>query len=103
MGKGSKQRPTDHDAFSANFDAIFGKKEVIKEADVVKEEKEENEDDDEEDCCYEYECCRCGKLTSDEVSTYEVIDREPYGDQTVDRVSYEASCDRCGSDDIEEL
>ena len=25
-GKGSTQRPTDHDAFSKNFEAIFGKK-----------------------------------------------------------------------------
>lgn len=25
-GKGSKQRPTDHDAYSKNWDAIFGKK-----------------------------------------------------------------------------
>ena len=26
MGKGSKQRPTDHKKYSSNFDAIFGKK-----------------------------------------------------------------------------
>jgi hypothetical protein len=26
MGKGSKQRPTDHKKYSNNFDAIFGKK-----------------------------------------------------------------------------
>ena len=25
-GKGDKQRPTDHAAYSANYDAIFGKK-----------------------------------------------------------------------------
>jgi hypothetical protein len=25
-GKGDKQRPTDHEAYSANFDAIFGNK-----------------------------------------------------------------------------
>lgn len=82
MGKGSKQRPTDHDVFSANFDAIFGSK---------------------EEYTYYYECSNCGKLTRDEVSKYEVIDREPYGDRTVDRVSYEVTCDKCGSDDVEEL
>jgi hypothetical protein len=25
-GKGSKQRPTDHSAYSSNYDAIFGRK-----------------------------------------------------------------------------
>ena len=25
-GKGDKQRPTDHEAYSNNYDAIFGKK-----------------------------------------------------------------------------
>lgn len=26
MGKGSKQRPTNHDAYASNYDAIFGKR-----------------------------------------------------------------------------
>lgn len=81
MGKGSKQRPTDYDAFSANFDAIFGSKEQY---------------------TYHYECYKCGKLTRDEVSTYEVVDREPYGDQVVDRVSVEATCNKCNNN-VEEL
>lgn len=28
-GKGDKQRPTDHNAYSANYDKIFKKKEVV--------------------------------------------------------------------------
>ena len=28
-GKGDKQRPTDHAAYSANFDAIFGKRNLL--------------------------------------------------------------------------
>ena len=30
-GKGSTQRPTDHDKYSKNYDAIFGKKKQDKE------------------------------------------------------------------------
>ena len=71
MGKGSKQRPTNYDAFSANFDAIFGSKEQY---------------------TYHYECYKCGKLTRDEVSTYEVVDR----------VSIEATCNKCNNN-VEEL
>jgi hypothetical protein len=42
MSKGSKQRPTDHENYSNNYDAIFGKKEKRKEP-------------------YKQTCSRCGK------------------------------------------
>lgn len=29
-GKGSKQRPSNHDAFASNYESIFGKKEAEK-------------------------------------------------------------------------
>jgi hypothetical protein len=28
-GKGDKQRPTDHAAYSSNYDAIFGKRNIL--------------------------------------------------------------------------
>lgn len=38
-GKGSKQRPTDRDAYSKNWDAIFGKKKEEQKPLDTKEEK----------------------------------------------------------------
>ena len=47
-GKGDKQRPTDYDKFSENFDRIFGKKgnEVVSQ-----EEYDDATEDDEEEIC----------------------------------------------------
>jgi len=82
MGKGSKQRPTNHDRFSENFDSIFRKK------------------DNEE---YKpFKCDYCGGLDRDDVIEGQIIDREPFGDQTVDRFTYYYECAICGSDDVEE-
>lgn len=38
-GKGSKQRPTDQDAYSKNWDAIFGKKKDQQPVDKKEEKK----------------------------------------------------------------
>ena len=38
-GKGDKQRPTDHEAYSTNYDLIFGKKNK-----VVEEPQEDTRD-----------------------------------------------------------
>ena len=48
-GKGDKQRPTDYDKFSENFDRIFGKKgnEVVSQ----EEYDDATEEDDEEEIC----------------------------------------------------
>jgi hypothetical protein len=40
-GKGSKQRPTDQDAYSKNYDAIFSKKTKENPEKVVDEKKKE--------------------------------------------------------------
>ena len=96
MGKGSKQRPTDFESFSANFDAIFGKA-LVKDCfdeDIINEE--ESGDDDEDDRSYDYRCDTCGGLDSDDIYKVEIIDHEPYGDRSVARVSYEVFCNQCG-------
>jgi hypothetical protein len=97
MGKGSKQRPTDFESFSANFDAIFGKGNVkdYSDEDVGKEE-ENDDDDDEDDRSYDYWCDTCNGLDSDDVYKVETVDHEPYGDRSVARVSYEVFCNQCG-------
>ena len=43
-GKGDKQRPTDHEAYSNNYDVIFGKKED--DIQLAKVEYIPEEDDD---------------------------------------------------------
>ena len=50
-GKGDKQRPTDYDKFSENFDRIFGKKgnEVVSQEEYD-DATEEDEDAEEEIC-----------------------------------------------------
>lgn len=37
-GKGSNQRPTDHEKFSENFDRIFGKPKEKRMADMTEQE-----------------------------------------------------------------
>lgn len=45
-GKGDAQRPTDHKAFSANYDTIWGKKDDKKTDRVVSTVQESKEHDD---------------------------------------------------------
>jgi len=82
MGKGSKQRPTDHAQFSANFDAIFNK--------PVVDEQEEEED------LFDYDCERCGGIDKHDVYAEREVNMESYGDQRVERVEIYLSCTKCG-------
>jgi len=82
MGKGSKQRPTDHAQFSANFDAIFNK--------PVVEEQEEEED------LFDFDCERCGGIDETDVYAEREVNMESYGDQRVERVEINLSCTKCG-------
>lgn len=81
MGKGSKQRPTDHAKFSQNWDVIFGSPS--------------------EDTIHPFNCSDCGGIDEADVLETEVLDREPFGDQTVDRITYYYECAICGSDYVE--
>ena len=85
MGKGSKARPMRVDAneFWDNWDRIFGGEE-------------------EEEKTHKFKCDYCGGLDRDDVIEGQVIDREPFGDQTIDRVTHYYECAICGSDDVEE-
>lgn len=47
-GKGDKQRPTNHDAFSAQFETIFGKKVPKEVADAVNQQLQDALAEDEE-------------------------------------------------------
>jgi len=81
MGKGSKQRPTDYARFSENFDAIFGEKDT--------------------DIVHPFTCWDCGGIDESDVIEGQIIDREPHGDQTVDRYTYYYECALCGSEHVE--
>lgn len=76
-GKGSKQRPTDHAKFSANFDAIFSKRPT-------------------------YHCDKCGEIDSDGFWEEREVNHEPYGDQSVERVEIYMYCNECDGE-VEEI
>lgn len=80
-GKGSKQRPTNHEAFSSNFDAIFNRDKHEDEAPMS-----------------DYVCDRCGPVDESEVHEEIEINHEPMGDQTVERREVYLTCEHCGGD-----
>lgn len=81
MGKGSRQRPTDHNRYSDNYDMIFGS--------------------ESEDTTHPFTCPYCGGLDEGDVYEDQVTDREPYGDRIVDRISYFYVCANCDSHEVE--
>ena len=82
MSKGSKQRPTNLNKFNENFDKIFGDKKCHKKDDNA------------------ITCPQCGEVDESDISVEKMIDREPYGDQIVDRVNYYNRCNLCGEDGL---
>ena len=78
-GKGSKRRPTGK-SFYDNWDDIFG-------------------EGDEDASGFEWECLRCKKgLEEDDLYIVEDVNREPMGDQSVERIERVVHCSACGQE-----
>lgn len=86
MGKGSKSRPLSVTAneFWNNWDRVFGDKDE-KDTDII----------------HPFNCWDCGGIDESDVLEGQIIDREPHGDQTVDRLTFYYECALCGGEYVE--